>query len=184
MRYLKRVKYAALTTAALTIASLGFAAPAEAATGPGGRVITCTLAVHYPHNSGHVNGTINVTSDILCKGGIVDSLYSSTGLRGAQSSNGWAQKYNDTYVSSNAAKPCKNGTYWGVGSGTVTFPAGFTPRSANLEASGVAKPINCLKQSGEDDVMDRSDSFLLDSTESAAEEDVVYFEVSAVETSE
>lgn len=168
--------------ACLIFFTVGMAAPAEAATGPGGRVITCQLAVHYPHNSGHVNGTINVTSDPLCKGGIVDQLYSSTGLRGAQSSNDWAQKYNDTYVSSNAARPCKDGTYRGIGSGTVTFPAGFTPRTASLEGSGATKTINCSKQSSAQNI-ERSSSSVSSGTGSTADEDVVYVEVSAVETS-
>ncbi len=105
-------------------------------------MITCTLAVHYPHNSGHVWGTVNVSADILCTS-IVDFIYISTGLRGAANGNGWAQGSNIGYKDSNAAAPCTNGAYWGIGSGTITFPPGFTPRQANVSGSGVTRTINC-----------------------------------------
>ncbi|MWV59916.1 hypothetical protein [Rathayibacter sp. VKM Ac-2754] len=152
--------------AALSLTSLAIAPPAEAASGPGGRVITCTLKVHYPHNSSHVGGTINVTSDIKCTSG-VDSIYSSTGLRGTQSANGWKQKYNDFYVASNAAEPCKNARYWGVGSGTVTFPAGFSPRVQNLEGGGAARTVDCSRSSS------------VDSVDSTAGDGAVYYRISA-----
>jgi hypothetical protein len=118
------------------------AAPAQAASGPGGSVITCTLKVNYPHNSIHVGGTVNVTSEIKCTSN-VDSIYVSTGLRGAQSGNGWAQKFNTNYQSSNAAAPCVNGSYWGVASGTVTFPSGYTPRVQNVNGAGGTRVVDC-----------------------------------------
>ncbi|MCI4657703.1 hypothetical protein [Cryobacterium zhongshanensis] len=141
-------KIQAIGIACLTLVGMGFvgAAPAQAATGPGGSVITCHLAVHYPHNSGHVNGTINVSSDILCTSS-VDKIYSETGLRGTKSANGWAQAVNAVYKDSNANTSCANGTYWGVGYGTITFPSGYSPRVQSVEATGATKPINCSTQS-------------------------------------
>jgi hypothetical protein len=98
--------------------------------------------VNYPHNSTHVSGTVNVTSEISCSSN-VDSIYISTGLRGAQSSNGWSQKFSTNYASSNAAVPCKNGTYWGIASGTVTFPSGYTPHVQNVSGTGGSRAVNC-----------------------------------------
>lgn len=133
---------ASLAVAALLSGSILAATPAQAASGPGGSVITCTLKVNYPHNSTHVGGTVNVTSEIKCTSN-VDSIYTSTGLRGAQTANGWAQKFNINYASSNAAMPCVNGTYWGIGSGTVTFPSGYSPRVQNVSGAGSSKATNC-----------------------------------------
>ncbi len=131
-----------LVVAGVVTGGLLAATPAQAASGPGSSVITCTLKVNYPHNSTHVGGTVNVTSEIKCTSN-VDSIYLSTGLRGAQSSNGWSQKFITNYHSSNAAATCKNGTYWGVGSGTVTFPSGYSPRVQNVDGAGGSRAVNC-----------------------------------------
>jgi hypothetical protein len=166
MKTVRKIQALLLATATfLLIGTLG-ATPANAATGPGGSVITCQLAVHYPHNSTHVFGTVNVSSDILCSS-IVDSIYSTTGLRGAQSANGWDQSFNNGYMDSNAAKPCVNGSYWGIGGGTVTFPSGYSPRVQSAEGSGATKSINCSVQG-------RSAAELEASTD-----DVVVYEFSA-----
>ncbi len=164
MRKSRKIHALVFTTLGLIIAGSFGAAPAQAATGPWGSVITCKLAVHYPHNSGHVSGTINVSSDILCSG-TVDAIYTTTGLRGKQSSNGWAQAFNTNYKDSNAAKPCVNGTYWGIGSGTITFPSGYTPHVANVEGTGIKRSVNC------------STSGL---AAASTQDDVVVYEVSAV----
>lgn len=138
----RTVAAAFLVAIAVVSGGLIAAAPAQAASGPGGSVITCTLKVNYPHNSGHVSGTVNVTSEISCSSN-VDGIYISTGLRGTQSKNGWKQGFNTNYRSSNAAMPCANGTYWGIGSGTVTFPSGYTPRVQNVEGTGASRAVNC-----------------------------------------
>lgn len=144
------------------------ASPAQAASGPGGSVITCTLKVNYPHNSTHVGGTVNVTSEIKCSSN-VDSIYISTGLRGAQSSNGWSQKFNTNYHSSNAAATCKNGTYYGVGSGTVTFPSGYSPRVQNVSGSGAVRTVDCKVAGIADDSDEESDSVVLEFSATATE---------------
>ena len=132
-------------------------------------MITCQLQVHYPHNSGHVPGTINVSSDILCSA-VVDFIYSSTGLRGAASGNGWAQASNTGYKDSNAAANCVNGVYWGIGSGTITFPPGYTPHTANVSGSGVTRTVNCS-------VAGKNGA---DTGDDVSREDVVVYTVSAI----
>ena len=47
------------------------------------------------------------------------------------------------YLSSNAAAAFKNGTYWGVGSGAVTFPSGYSPRVQNVDGAGGSRAVNC-----------------------------------------
>jgi hypothetical protein len=109
--------------------------------------ITCALNVsQYPHNSGHVPGTINVVETAACtapvpKVTVTAYLYTPIPrptVKGATATGTLS-------VSSNAATTyCANGTYQGYGYMTVTFPPGYAPPTAALGKLGPTAAITCL----------------------------------------
>ncbi|GGF15026.1 hypothetical protein GCM10011399_06170 [Subtercola lobariae] len=140
----KLLKIASTVLIAGAICVVGVAAPAEASTGPGGQVITCTIKTNYPHNSGHVFGTVNVTADVLCSAP-VGGLNVNVALQrnGATTSTGRSQNGGQNYLSANAAVGCVNGRYQGLSHISVTFPAGFSPSVAGTDSSSISRNIDC-----------------------------------------
>ncbi len=107
--------------------------------------ITCTPNVQNPHNSSHVNGTINVVVTLTCTAPV-----SQINIRAALYKNGTLVKdsgqktFNGTAsAQNNAAVPCSNGTYQGWMSYGVAFPAGYTPPTGASSGYGNAVSITC-----------------------------------------
>jgi hypothetical protein len=118
-------------------ASPGHAAPAA--------TITCTPQVQNPHNSSHVNGTVNVVVTLKCT-----SVVPQINIRAALYFNGNLVKdsgqrtvNNSSSAQNNAAVPCKNGTYQGWMSYGVLFPPGFVPPTGAGSGFGNAVSITC-----------------------------------------
>lgn len=107
--------------------------------------IVCTPNVQNPHNSSHVNGTINVVVTLSCTG-VVPQI----NIRAALYKNGLLVKdsgqktvNNTTFAQNNAAVPCSNGTYQGWMSYGVLFPPGYTPPTGASSGFGNAVNIVC-----------------------------------------
>ncbi|PWJ65251.1 hypothetical protein B0H03_10398 [Rathayibacter iranicus NCPPB 2253 = VKM Ac-1602] len=120
---------------AVLAVSLGLIFPgataAEAATGPGGNVITCTVSLDNPHPSGHVNGTISAQGLVTCTGTVAE-IYIKTSIRKVSNSTVASQTFDSFNVSrgsSVGAKPCSDGpaTFRSQADVLVHFPAGYTP---------------------------------------------------------
>ena len=108
-------------------------------------VITCTPNVQNPHNSSHVNGTVNVVVTLSCTAPVT---YIS--IRAALYRNGSLVKdsgsktvYGTSSAQNNAAEPCHNATYQGWMSYYVQFPPGYTPPSGSSQGFGNAVAIVC-----------------------------------------
>jgi hypothetical protein len=145
---------------ALATAPNAPAAPTSAKSAPAGAVlrtaagvgpavtnatIVCTPNVQNPHNSSHVNGTINVVVTLTCT-----SVVPQINIRAALYKNGLLVKdsgqrtFNNTaFAQNNAAVPCSNGTYQGWMSYGVLFPPGFTPPTGASSGFGNAVSIVC-----------------------------------------
>jgi hypothetical protein len=125
------------TAASAPSASPGRVAPAT--------TITCTPNVQNPHNSSHVNGTVNVVVTLTCT-----SVVPQINIRAALYFNGNLVKdsgqktvNNSNVARNNAAVPCKNGTYQGWMSYGVLFPPGFVPQTGASSGFGNAVSITC-----------------------------------------
>lgn len=110
-----------------------------------GDVITCIPNVEYPHNSSHVNGTVNVVVTIGCTKVVPEisiraALYFN-GLLGAESTG--HNVFGNNFAQDNAAVPCQNGTYQGWMSYVVFFPPGYTPPTGSSSGFGAAVTITC-----------------------------------------
>jgi hypothetical protein len=108
-------------------------------------VITCTIAIQYPHNSTHVPENVNVVGTITCTApvsalGITVGLYFNSALVASNTSD----NAGSAAIAGNAATPCVNGTYTGTDVGAVIFPAGFTPAEATWgQIYSPSLPITC-----------------------------------------
>jgi hypothetical protein len=107
-------------------------------------VITCSANVQNPHNSSHVNGTVNVVVTLLCT-----ATVPQINIRAALYRNGVLVKdsgqrtiNNNVVAQNNAAEPCHNATYQGWMSYGVLFPPGYTPQTG--ASSGFGNVVNII----------------------------------------
>jgi hypothetical protein len=119
------------TAAAVILLVIAGAVPANAAVGPGGRVITCNLSLDNPHKSGHVNGTISAQGRVNCDA-VVAEIYVKTTLTNVTRATAASQtfdKFNVSSGSSVGAKGCREGgaTFQSKMEVVVQFPPGFSP---------------------------------------------------------
>ncbi|PPF87820.1 hypothetical protein C5B96_03710 [Subtercola sp. Z020] len=153
------LRFATALIITATIVIGGVAVPAEAADGPGGEVITYSVKVNYPYNSGEVFGTVNVTADVLCSAPVAGlDVYVSLQKNGATTATGRSQNGGQNYLSANAAVGCVDGKYQGVGHISATFPAGFSPSVTGTDAASVLRDINCLVAGVRDDESTQADT--------------------------
>lgn len=126
----KRFGYA---VAAVVLVAAGVAVPtsANAATGPGGAVITCNVQLDYPHGSGHVGGTISSASRVKCSAPVAEIYNKVTLLNVPRKTQATEtdDRSNTAAVQVVAAKACSEGpsTFKASQAVLVKFPAGFTP---------------------------------------------------------
>lgn len=138
----------ALATAAVLALSLGGGATAaNAAVGPGGSIITCTISLDNPHPSGHVNGTISAQGRVTCTA-MVDTIYIKTYLTKVNDGTVASQTFNRGSVSSGSsvgAKSCSEGpaTFRSGADVVVHFPAGYTPAKAVSNHSSTNQYVAC-----------------------------------------
>ncbi|HLJ98374.1 MAG TPA: hypothetical protein VKU39_00545 [Streptosporangiaceae bacterium] len=109
-------------------------------------VITCTLAIQYPHKSTHVPENVNVVGTITCSAPVSElaidvGLYFNNVLV-AQGSN---NNFGSAFLQGNAAKLCVNGSYRGGDTGAVLFPPGYEPPSSNFGGQEVFSPAVLVK---------------------------------------
>ncbi|HEV7756131.1 MAG TPA: hypothetical protein VGO94_09770 [Mycobacteriales bacterium] len=107
--------------------------------------IVCTPNVQNPHNSSHVNGTVNVVVTLSCTAPVSQiniraALYRNGALvrdSGQRTVNG------SSFAQNNAAEPCHNATYQGWMSYGVAFPPGYVPPTGSGSGYGSAVTITC-----------------------------------------
>jgi len=143
----RRLWTLALGAVGVLALSLGTGTAAQAATGPGGQVITCTVSLDDPHASGHVNGTISAQGRVTC-GATVAEIYIKTTLTNVNTGTAASQTFDSFNVkagSSVGAKSCAEGpaTFRSNASVVVQFPAGFTPNRQILNRSSPNKSVAC-----------------------------------------
>jgi hypothetical protein len=93
--------------------------------------IDCTLTINDPHDSHHVNGTVNGTAKVTCSGGPpMPSIFLSVAL--FRDGNLLPGAYNNTGTnvyswSGNHGVPCVAGTYVTGSRTRVLAPMGYSP---------------------------------------------------------
>ena len=107
--------------------------PADAATAHPYAPITCTLTIDFPHKSSHDPGYVKVTAKIGCTAPVTSAsvtvqLYQSGTLVNVNT----VTTTGSALVVGNTKTPCRNGSYQGVGTGTVKFPPTYLPPVATL----------------------------------------------------
>ncbi len=115
-------------------------------------VITCNLNVQNPHNSTHVGGTINVVATIGCNVpaaslSIAVTLWKSVCDPGCQQvpygATGTNSNAGSASIQANSAAACTSGDYFGVASGEIVSPPGYTPPSGSVSGQGATVSITC-----------------------------------------
>lgn len=109
------------------------------------KAIVCTPQVQNPHNSSHVNGTVNIVVTLKCTSAVPQiniraALYFDGRL---VKQSGQRTVRNSSSAKNNAAVPCRSGTYQGWMSFGVLFPPGYVPPTGASSGFGRAVPISC-----------------------------------------
>jgi hypothetical protein len=105
--------------------------PQEVVPASASRAITCSLGVHNPHPSSHVNGTINGTAKITCSGKAGSMALSYSLIRVSPKNKQWGaglkKNTNKSTLSNNRAVSCKEGSgrFQGWAQGVIKPPAGY-----------------------------------------------------------
>jgi hypothetical protein len=114
--------------------------------------ITCGLNVQNPHNSTHVPETINVVATINCNVAAASLSLSVTLWKSfcdpqcqqePYGATGTAGNTGKASIQANSAGPCTSGDYFGVASGEVVAPPGFTPPEGPVSGQSPTVSITC-----------------------------------------
>ena len=134
-------------TVAVLIAVVGSSTAANAATGPGGHVITCTVSLDNPHPSGHVRGTISAQGRVNCTSGVAEIYVKTTltNLSRATSASQTDDRFNVSSAASVGAKSCSEGgsVFQSKVEAVVHFPAGYTPQKGVLNKTSNRIGVTC-----------------------------------------
>lgn len=140
----KQVLGAGLSALAIGVCiSAGTVAPASAVSFG---AILCTHTVDYAHGSTHVSGTVNVVSTVSCSA-TMSEIYIRTWLN--KDSLSWAgasqDYFNKSVLSSNASTSCSfaPGLFYGTSTTVLRPPAGYSPSSATVSATGASQSVSC-----------------------------------------
>lgn len=108
-------------------------------------VIDCTIKANYPHDSGHVPGTVNAVSTIFCTAPVTSlSIETSLDLGPVQVASGSNSNGGSAFIQTNAATTCVPGEYDNIAHGDIVFPPGYEPPTATINASSGYQPVACL----------------------------------------
>jgi hypothetical protein len=108
-------------------------------------MIFCKLNTDQrPHDSGHVDGTVNVVETAECTPGtqkitVTAYLYPPVPYVTVTGKPG----YGRLTAKSNAARPCTPGKYQGYGYVTFDFPPGYSPATISAGRFGPTADIRC-----------------------------------------
>jgi hypothetical protein len=113
---------------------------------PNGSIITCTPKADYPHDSNHVNGTMNVVGHVSCtatvaiiSASISLEITSNDGIIAAKTS----RTSNSSSWNDNAATVCTPGYYHGYVEFSVTYPPNYSPHIGYGSAGGASAYVPC-----------------------------------------
>jgi hypothetical protein len=106
-------------------------------------IITCTVNVDNPHHSGHNPGTAGAQAQTTCSAPVT-SLRMSIGLWWSGYSQGSKTEQTDGSSSNEFGYyvACTAGGWQATATTLVTFPPGYTPRTADITDSKVAS-VKC-----------------------------------------
>lgn len=144
----RRWKIRTFTAAvAVLFTVVGGSTAANAATGPGGIVITCTTSLDNPHQSGHVNGSISAQGRINCTSGVAEIYVKTTltNLSRATAASQTDDRFNVSSAASVGAKSCAEGgsVFQSKVEAVVHFPAGFVPEKGVLSQTSNRIGVTC-----------------------------------------
>ena len=106
--------------------------------------ITCNLRVDYPHNSSHVDGTVNVESQVTCDSPVSGiTLLIQLYYNGSVAGSNINQNAGEASLYNQVAAPCVNGGWQAHAEALVEFPPGTTPPSAYDSEDSPPISIDC-----------------------------------------
>jgi hypothetical protein len=106
--------------------------------------INCLLRLDYPHNSSHVDGTVNVAAQVTC-----DTPVSSITLllqlyyNGSVANSNINENAGQLSLYNQVAAPCINGGWQAHAETLVNFPPGVVPPSAYDSEDSQQISIDC-----------------------------------------
>jgi hypothetical protein len=104
-------------------------------------VITCVLRVDYPHNSSHVDGTVNTVAQVSCDSPMTSlTLLLQLYYNGSVANSVIAENNGAASLTQNVAAPCIPGGWQAHAETLVEFPPGVVPPS--LYDSEDSQPIS------------------------------------------
>jgi hypothetical protein len=172
MKFIRRMT--AVAAVSFIAASVGiFGAPANAATGPGGRVITCKVSIDYPHGSVHVGGTISSSARVQCDATVAEIFVRADLLNIPKKTNATQSddRFNSNYLIATASKSCSEGPslFKATASVQITFPPGFKPLTTVTNKSSPNWSVACglanaLRTVGPSAAADESSSWTITAT--------------------
>ena len=110
-----------------------------------GPVIRCTIQTEWPHDSGHVLGSVNVGSYVRCSAPVtkiehyVDLYYGTAKLSSAVYFS-WGRASSEVYAS---YPTCVPGVYQGKGQAVIYAPAGYYPPVGYIKHDSPLVPVDC-----------------------------------------
>lgn len=111
--------------------------------GPMAKVVTCSLRVDYPHNSGHNIGRINVVAKVECTHAVpqiqITVVLARDGSEVSRSTLAGSNRYSFEW---HTDTPCVDGLYQGAAQAIVTFPPGIALDNT-LEGYSSPREITC-----------------------------------------
>lgn len=113
-------------------------------------IIRCDLGVHHPHDSGHVDGTINGTASIKCNANAGSLRIHYSLIRTSPNPTQWGGPTRSNtgmyYISTNKGVSCSEGPgyFRGWGMGEIAPPPGYTlDGPPTYKKYGSIVPVNC-----------------------------------------
>jgi hypothetical protein len=104
-------------------------------------VITCILRVDYPHNSSHVDGTVNTVAQVSCDSAMTSlTLLLQLYYNGSVANSVIQENFGAASLTQNVAAPCIPGGWQAHAETLVEFPAGVVPPA--LYDSEDSQPIS------------------------------------------
>ena len=142
-----KIRHFAVTVAvtALALAGISWAAPSTALAGE--KIGDCEILFDYPHGSVHSSGNVSADMRIKCNTpqrylGVESFLYRSSANDGYR----WQipgpknKGENINYISSVAAEPCQNATYWSEANFLIVDNNGVRHERFNVKSGPISNP--------------------------------------------
>lgn len=106
--------------------------------------VICNLRLDYPHSSSHVDGTVNVESQVTCNTPVTGiTLLLQLYYNGSVANSSINENVGAASLYNQVAAPCINGGWQAHAEALVIFPPGVTPPSAYESQDTPPLTIDC-----------------------------------------